>query len=263
MFDIAKTAVGTKLVLLSCFLAVCLPVFPAQASPGVPALDKARYITLDEIHPGQKAYCLTVLGGNNIEKFDLEVLSVVRDIQPGRDAILVVGTDPRFKQFGPIRGCSGSPVYIEGRMAGALSGGWSYSKDALYLTTPIEDMLYVAPSADAGYLDTAHGPVSLGIDFSKPIDLAEIDGSEQARARSVREIGRFFGTLSQIITKPNRISWYGAKKRPVAPLPKSQRPQFKLKKKATNGRRTSTKKKQIKHKALKKKIIHRKKRRTR
>lgn len=54
-----------------------------------------------------------------------------------------------------------------------------------------------------------------------------------------------------------------AKKRPVAPLPKNQRPTLKLKKKATNGRRTSTKKKQIKHKALKTKIIHRKKRRTR
>ncbi|MHC5059914.1 MAG: hypothetical protein ACYTFK_02360 [Planctomycetota bacterium] len=177
MSDTAKTTIGTKLFLLLCFLVVCLFICPAQAAPIAPALDKTRYITLDEIHPGQKAYCLSVLQGNNIEKFDLEVLSVVRNVQPGRDSILVVGTDPRFKKFGPIRGCSGSPVYIEGRMAGALSGGWSYSKDALYLTTPIEDMLYVAPSADAGYIDTVHGPASVGIDFSKPLDLAEIDKS--------------------------------------------------------------------------------------
>jgi hypothetical protein len=172
MFDLTKTAIGTKLVLLLCFTALCLLCSPASGSTAAPAIDKTKYITVDEIRPGQDAYCLTVLEGSRIEKFDLEVLSIVRNVQPGRDAIIVVGTDERFKHLGPIRGCSGSPVYIEGRMAGALAGGWSFSKDPLYQVTPIEDMLRVGPSANR----RAGAPVtSLGLDFSKPLDLADIN----------------------------------------------------------------------------------------
>jgi len=148
MFDILKTAIGIKLSALLCFMALCLPFSPAGSSTVAPAIDKAKYITIDEIHPGQEAWCLTVLEGSTVEKFDLEVLSVVRNIRPGRDAIIVVGTDERFKHLGPIRGCSGSPVYIEGRLAGALAASWSFSKDALYQVTPIEDMLQVRPPSN-------------------------------------------------------------------------------------------------------------------
>lgn len=169
MFDILKITAGTKPAVLLCFAALCLLFLPASGST---AIDKAKYITVDEIRPGQDAYCLTVLKGNRVEKFDLEVLSIIRNVQPGRDVIIVIGTDERFKHLGPIRGCSGSPVYIEGRMAGALAGGWSFSKDPLYQVTPIEDMLRVGPSANT----RAAAPVtSLGLDFSKPLDLADIN----------------------------------------------------------------------------------------
>ena len=175
MFDILKTAIGIKLSALLCFMALCLPFSPAGSSTVAPAIDKAKYITIDEIHPGQEAWCLTVLGGSTVEKFDLEVLSVVRNIRPGRDAIIVVGTDERFKHLGPIRGCSGSPVYIEGRLAGALAASWSFSKDALYQVTPIEDMLQVRPPSNTQPPASAGNPASLGLDFSKPLDLADIN----------------------------------------------------------------------------------------
>jgi len=175
MFDISKTAAGVILTALLCFMAVCLPFSPAGSSTGTPAIDKAKYITIDEIHPGQEAYCLTVLEGSTVEKFDLEVLSVVHNIRPGRDAIIVVGTDERFKHLGPIRGCSGSPVYIEGRLAGALAASWSYSKDALYQVTPIEDMLQVRPPSNTRVPGSADRLTSLGLDFSAPLDLADIN----------------------------------------------------------------------------------------
>ena len=79
--------------------------------------DPARYISVDEIKPGMEAYCLTVYIGTTVEKFGVEVLSVVHDFMPGRDAILVRGTDERFIHTGPVAGCSGSPVYIDGRLA--------------------------------------------------------------------------------------------------------------------------------------------------
>jgi len=134
--------------------------------------DPARYISLDEIKPGMEAYCLTEYGVDGVEKFGLKVIDIVRDFEPGRDIILVQGTDERFVHTGPVAGCSGSPVYIDGRMAGALAFAWTYSKDPLYGATAIADMLRVGRGrAD----EPASGGPAFSFDYSKPIDLAEID----------------------------------------------------------------------------------------
>jgi hypothetical protein len=105
--------------------------------------DSARYIRVDEVRKDMPAYCLTVLEGEKTEKFDMKVLSILRNAAPGRDMILVVGTDERFKRIGSVHGCSGSPVFIDGRMAGALSAGWDGALDPLYMVTPIEYMLAI------------------------------------------------------------------------------------------------------------------------
>lgn len=84
-----------------CFLGVLSCSF-CRADEG---LDKSKYIGIDEIRPGMKGHCLTVYKGTKIEKFDLEVLSVVHNIRPGRDAILVQSTDKRFIHTGPVAGC--------------------------------------------------------------------------------------------------------------------------------------------------------------
>lgn len=150
-------------------------------------LDKERYISIDEIRPGMKAYCLTCYKGNKAEKFDLEVIDVVRKLNPSgggwgsRDAILVQGTDDRFIHSGPVGGCSGSPVYIEGRMAGALAFGWIFSKDPLYGVTPIEEMLKTGQSQGGKEEQVQSGEKRVffqpgfGFDFSCPIDFDKID----------------------------------------------------------------------------------------
>ncbi len=131
--------------------------------------DRSKYIGIDEVEAGMDAYVLTVYKGTKIEKFDMEVLSVVKNYEPGRDAILVMGEDPRFIHTGPVAGCSGSPVYIDGRIAGALAFGWSYSKDPLYGVTPIEEMLRVGEGQKP---DTFRPAFSF--DFSKPLDIDRI-----------------------------------------------------------------------------------------
>ncbi|MBU2597300.1 MAG: peptidase S55 SpoIVB, partial [Planctomycetes bacterium] len=118
-----------RLYLIPYFLISLLP-FSCFAE-----LDKNKYITIDEIAPGMDAVCLTVYKGVEPEKFSLKVVDVVRNIRPGRNAILVMGTDERFIHTGPVAGCSGSPVYINGRLAGALAFGWMLSKDPLYGVT--------------------------------------------------------------------------------------------------------------------------------
>ena len=134
--------------------------------------DPNRYINIDEIQPGMEAYCLTCYRGAEIEKFELDVISVVHNMGPGRNAILVQGTDERFIHTGPVGGCSGSPVYIDGRLAGALAFAWYFSKDPLYGVTPIEEML---EAGQVGRLERDAPQEGLTFDFSKPIDLAEID----------------------------------------------------------------------------------------
>ena len=129
-------------------------------------IDETRYITIDEIKPGMDAYCLTVYKGVEPEKFNLKVVDTVRDISPGRNAILVMGTDERFIHTGPVAGCSGSPVYIDGRLAGAMSFAWTFSKDPLYGVTPIEEMLQVG-----SYTPVKAASFAPALDFSKPINL--------------------------------------------------------------------------------------------
>ena len=141
------------------------------------AIDSSKYITVDEIKPGMEAYCLTCYKGSKIEKFEMEVLSVVKGFGPGKDAIMVQGTDERFIHTGPVAGCSGSPVYIEGRLAGALAFGWTFSKDPLYGVTPIEEMLAV------GEGDYPDGGNYISFDFSRGIDFEEID--RQIKAQTV------------------------------------------------------------------------------
>jgi len=166
---------------LSCLLILAGPFCQA----GEP-LDPTKYITIDEVRPGMEAYCLTGYKGTKIEKFDMEVLSVVRNVRPGRDAILVQGTDERFIHTGPVAGCSGSPVYIDGRLAGALAFGWTFSKDPLYGVTPIEEILKVG-KVSPPETGTKHiGAGGFMFDFSTPVDFAQVHRQITATALTAK-----------------------------------------------------------------------------
>jgi len=119
-----------------------LSIFAAAAMAA--GMDKNRYIALEEIEPGMTGYALSVYTGTMIEKFPIKVVSVIKDYSPGKDAIFVMGTGEKFKHTGPVEGCSGSPVIIDGRIAGALAFGWGFVKDPLYGVTPIGEMLAIS-----------------------------------------------------------------------------------------------------------------------
>ncbi len=165
------------------------PVLLDENRPAVPdgledIWDPTRYIGLDEIKPGMKAYCLTEYGVAGIEKFDLEVVDVLRNMEPGKDAIMVKGTDERFIHTGPVSGCSGSPVYIDGRLAGALAFMWPYAKDPLYGATPIVEMLMVGRGRGVDSTRSNAAQAGFTFDFTAPIDLVEID--RQLRSTMIR-----------------------------------------------------------------------------
>jgi len=105
----------------------------AQSSPG--------FIHVDEIRPGMKGYGLSVLRGTAPERFDVEVIDVLHQFRPNQDLILIRTPHPLLDRARGVAGMSGSPIYLDGRLAGAYAYGWSYGVDPVVGVTPIANML--------------------------------------------------------------------------------------------------------------------------
>jgi hypothetical protein len=109
------------------------------------AQDKPNIIPLSQIHEGMKGTALTVFQGVKPEAMDVEVLGVLRNMNgPKGDVILVRlhGTKPEYT--GVVAGMSGSPVYFDGKLAGALAFRiGEFSKEPIAGVTPIEQMLEI------------------------------------------------------------------------------------------------------------------------
>jgi hypothetical protein len=140
-------------LLLACLL---LPIAArAEAKRDLPPLfDPARHISVSEVRPGMKGYGLSVFKGTKIEKFDVEVLSILRDFNPKYDVVLVQLKGEYLEHTGSIAGMSGSPIYIHDdaghdRMLGAFAYGWPMMKDAVGGVQPIEYMLGITPRKSA------------------------------------------------------------------------------------------------------------------
>ncbi|MBP9094083.1 hypothetical protein KBI23_23905, partial [bacterium] len=106
-------------------------------------LKKNEYISLAEIKPGMEGYGLSVFQGTKVEKFQVKVIGVIKKVLNGRDAILVRCSGASLGKNNVVRGMSGSPIYIDGRLAGALSYGFDFSKEPIVGITPVADMLEV------------------------------------------------------------------------------------------------------------------------
>lgn len=105
----------------------------AQSSQG--------FIGVDEIRPGMKGYGLSVFQGTEPERFDVEVIDVLRNFRPAQDLILLRTPHPLLDRARGVAGMSGSPIYLDGRLAGAYAYGWPYGTDPVVGVTPIANML--------------------------------------------------------------------------------------------------------------------------
>jgi SpoIVB peptidase S55 len=103
---------------------------------------KARTISVDEIKDGMKGYGLTVFKGTEPERFDVEVVGVLRNFRPSQELILIKTPHPRLNVTKNVRGMSGSPIYLDGRLAGAYAYSWSsFQVEPVAGVTPIAPML--------------------------------------------------------------------------------------------------------------------------
>jgi hypothetical protein len=102
---------------------------------------RSDIMTVDQIRPGMKGHGLTVFEGTKPEKFGVEVIDVIKNFRPRQDAILIKTFHPRLDVVNVVRGMSGSPIYIDGKMIGAYAYGWSFGKEPVAGVTPIASML--------------------------------------------------------------------------------------------------------------------------
>jgi hypothetical protein len=112
---------------------------------GIPlARSDARRSTISpsEIKVGMKGYGLTVFRGTEPERFDVEVIGVLQSFRPGQPLIIVKTPNPRLDFVKTVKGMSGSPIYLDGRLAGAYSYSLaSFEMEPVAGVTPIDLML--------------------------------------------------------------------------------------------------------------------------
>src|SRR5262249_29473742 len=95
---------------------------------------------VDDVRPGMKGQGRTVMKGTKIETFNAEVMGVLRNTSPGRDMVLCMLSGLGLENTGVIQGMSGSPVYIDGKLLGAVAYAWQFGKLPIAGVTPIVQM---------------------------------------------------------------------------------------------------------------------------
>jgi len=112
----------------------------------VSAQTNSQFFPLADVRPGLKGVGRTIFNGNKIQEFQVELIGVLKNVlAPKQDAILARLSGPTIQKTGVVAGMSGSPVYIDGKLLGAVSRAFPFAKEPYTLITPIQDMLQVVP----------------------------------------------------------------------------------------------------------------------
>ncbi len=109
-----------------------------------------QILPLKDVHPGQHAIGKTVFAGGKVEEFQVEILGILENLGPKQNLILGKLSGGPLEKTGVMQGMSGSPVYLNGKLLGAVAMAFPFAKDAIAGIRPIEEMLAAdgTPSPD-------------------------------------------------------------------------------------------------------------------
>lgn len=150
--------------------AVLLSVAGLAASAGAQEI-----LPLDQIRAGQRGYGLSVFQGDQPQRFEVEVLGVWENLRPDTSFILARLAGQGLETSGVVAGMSGSPVYVEGRLVGAVAFAWPFAREAVAGITPIETMrrLYSAQPAAAPPVGAPVASIEQLVGAELPVDLLD------------------------------------------------------------------------------------------
>jgi hypothetical protein len=128
-------AVSSALLVFGLALGASAQVIPSPVQP-------TQTLPAEQVVAGMKGYGFSDLGdGKGIQQFDVEILGLLKKFAPRQDLILARVSGAGLENAGVIAGMSGSPIYVDGKLVGALAYGWPFSKEPICGITPIQSML--------------------------------------------------------------------------------------------------------------------------
>lgn len=144
----------------------------------------AEVYPLEDVYPGLKGIGKTVVQGTEIEEFDVEVITVIQQPAPVSAMIMVrVSGDAIERSGGIASGMSGSPVYVDGKLLGAISHAYEYSDHRVGLVTPAGPMLALLDNLTVPELDVPEGFQEI----ATPIAVSGLEGRSLNKLRQVFE----------------------------------------------------------------------------
>lgn len=123
-----------KRLLIAIYLIIFLGGFGAD-------LLSSTILPLKEIKPGMKGKGKTVFSGQQVEEFEVTIIGIMDNVEPKRNIILAELSGQGLESTGVLSGMSGSPVYIDDKLIGAVAYSFPFARKAIAGITPIEEML--------------------------------------------------------------------------------------------------------------------------
>jgi SpoIVB peptidase S55 len=115
---------------------------PAKQSQAATAAADTRFFPLEDVRPGMKAVGRTVFSGTEMEEFGVEILGVLEGFPaPRQSAIMARLTGPKIEKTKVFGGMSGSPVFIDGKLVGAVAFTFGFATEPIAGITPIRQMI--------------------------------------------------------------------------------------------------------------------------
>jgi hypothetical protein len=134
----------TRLVVAACLVLQGTAGLAPAAELTPPRAGKPEILPLKDVKPGMHAIAWTVFSGNTAEPVPVEIIGVWRNAMGPRQDVIMAKMGGKAERTGVAGGMSGSPVYVDGKLIGAVALRLSqFSPDAICGITPIETMLEI------------------------------------------------------------------------------------------------------------------------
>ena len=119
------------------------------------------FFPLQDVKPGMRGTGRTVFSGSQVDEFQVEILGVLDNIGPKESLILARLSGGPLEHTGVMAGMSGSPVYIDGKLVGAVAMAFPFAKDPIAGIRPIQDMMRPATALPSGSAPVQRAAIAL------------------------------------------------------------------------------------------------------
>ncbi len=179
--------VGIRLKDIGCLIFFAASTLAAQSLPATPPPSSAGFYPIEQVHRGLHGVAYTVFEGTQPEPMGVQILGLLHNaIGPGQDMILARLEGPKPEYTGVVAGMSGSPVYIDGKLLGAISYRiGSFSKEPIAGITPISQMLEVSHPSNA-LIAAGHAPSFTGTESGKTENALPTSNPDAIQTSAIR-----------------------------------------------------------------------------